>query len=700
MFRKFGLFVLVFTSYFAVAATGLAAPGDLDPIFGDQGVVNTQFVVSGFDRSISAYDVVVLADGKILAVGNMYDFGTAIALVRYNADGSLDPYFGNNGKVLSFLNIQATALRAAVQPDGRIIVAGRADANPPGHAEYFVARYTDYGTLDQTFGSGGVTHVAAGNGSLSIVDVRFQPDGKMVFLGHVQYEDTFDLARLNVNGSLDTSFGSGGEVSVNIGEGYPTQLSLQRDGKMVVVGSLAAFSFTARYNRDGTLDKTFGGTGIVQPHTGLYTDYMSSVTVQPDNRIVTLGLSFDEEKGLCYQAAVRYLPDGGLDDSFGGGGIARSTAAYCTLFVSAAVQTNGKIVGVGGGLAASLIRYNPDGSRDESFGDSGNVMLDLGYSSILGPVAIQPDGKIISAGGRALTYYSSTNIIVVRLLGDAVAPTVKPFDFDGDGRSDIAVFRPGEGTWYVNRSSLGSYGAQFGLPTDRIVPADFDGDGKTDIAVYRPSSGTWYWVDSSDSSVHGLQFGTSEDLPTPADYDGDGRADISVFRPSAGTWYRENSSDGSFFARQFGASQDKPVAGDYDGDRRADLAVFRPSSGTWYWLNSSGNSASGEQFGSSGDMPVPADYDGDGKTDLAVWRPSSGHWYTRSSYGLGYAQYRFGLPGDIPVPADFDGDGHADKAVFRPSEGNWYRVNSSNEVFSAYRFGVTGDIPAPAAFAY
>ncbi len=174
-------------------------------------------------------------------------------------------------------------------------------------------------------------------------------------------------------------------------------------------------------------------------------------------------------------------------------------------------------------------------------------------------------------------------------------PTATPapstaFDYDGDGKSDISVFRPSTGAWYLQQSTAGLYGTLFGFGSDKIAPADYDGDGKTDIAVYRPETGIWYIFESSTGTVTHNTFGLAEDLPTPADYDGDGKADVSMFRPSTATWYRQNSSDGLFFGRQFGLPEDKPTVGDFDGDGKADIAIFRPSLGDWYQLNSSDGS--------------------------------------------------------------------------------------------------------------
>ena len=290
----------------------------------------------------------------------------------------------------------------------------------------------------------------------------------------------------------------------------------------------------------------------------------------------------------------------------------------------------------------------------------------------------------------ALSRVHGSDFEVVQAPGHLLMPQS---DFDGDGRSDVSVYRPSTGSWYLQQSQDGFRAAQFGSALDRILPADFDGDGKTDIAVYRPSTGIWYVLNSSSGTVSYSNFGVAEDMPVPGDYDGDGKADIAVFRPSNGTWYRRNSDDGSFAAIQFGTSDDKPTIGDFDGDGLSDVAVFRPSIGAWYRINSSDGSFTGEVFGLSNDVAVPADFDGDGKADIAVFRPTNGYWYIKNSSSAAVSYIPFGSSGDIPAPADFDGDAKADLTVFRPSTGIWYRSNSWDNSFSAMQFGTDGDLP-------
>jgi len=166
----------------------------------------------------------------------------------------------------------------------------------------------------------------------------------------------------------------------------------------------------------------------------------------------------------------------------------------------------------------------------------------------------------------------------------------KPFDFDGDSRTDISIFRPQSGEWWYLRSSDSQNRAfQFGSATDKPVPADYSGDGKFDGAFFRPQSGEWFIIRSENGSYYSVPFGIAGDIPAPGDYDGDGKADVAVFRPSAATWYIQMSASGTAILT-FGAADDVPVVADYDGDGKADVAIYRPSAGEWWIQKSSGGS--------------------------------------------------------------------------------------------------------------
>lgn len=271
-------------------------------------------------------------------------------------------------------------------------------------------------------------------------------------------------------------------------------------------------------------------------------------------------------------------------------------------------------------------------------------------------------------------------------------------DFDGDGKTDVSVFRPSTGVWYLQRSRDGFAAAQFGISTDTLTSADFTGDGKSDVAIWRPSNGAWYVLRSEDSTYYASSFGTNGDIPAPGDYDADGKADLAVYRPNEGIWYLLKSSDG-FAATRFGVAEDRPTVGDFDGDGKSDIAVFRPSTGVWYRLNSSNGSFYAVQFGLSGDRIVPADYTGDGKADIAVWRPSNGVWYVLRSENGTYYGDAFGSLGDLPAPGDYDGDGRADLTVYRPATGIWYLQQTYNG-FATMQFGVSEDKPTAGAFVH
>jgi len=278
------------------------------------------------------------------------------------------------------------------------------------------------------------------------------------------------------------------------------------------------------------------------------------------------------------------------------------------------------------------------------------------------------------------------------------AGRAKIADFDGDGKTDIAVYRASTGAWYVKPSGGSApYGIGWGGDaSDKPVLGDYDGDGKTDIAVYRKNLGTWWITPSSTGVPYGVGWGGDpNDIPVPGDYDGDGKTDIAVYRASTGAWYITSSGGGAPYGLGWGGdTSDKPVPGDYDGDGKTDVAIYRASSGGWYIIPSS---APGTPYGvgwggDASDKPVPGDYDGDGKADVAIYGTSNGVWYIipSSTPGTPYGIAWGGDASDKPVPGDYDGDGKTDIAIYRTSTGGWYIIPSSGA--ATYGVGWGGDI--------
>ena len=365
-----------------------------------------------------------------------------------------------------------------------------------------------------------------------------------------------------------------------------------------------------------------------------------------------------------------------------------------------------KIVFAKGGSGISVI--NADGTNETP----------LTISGVDKWPAWSPDGtKIAYRGASGIWTMAANGASNVRIVTDVILfpqccdsifehpawqPVAQPqrpsFDFDGDGRSDVSVFRPSDGTWYLLRSTAGLLAQQWGISTDVLAPADYDGDLKTDVAVWRPSNGNFYILNSFNNTFRFENFGLSGDIPTGGDWDGDGKADVAVYRgegPQQGFHYRGSmgNPNGNVSSISWGVTDDKPVAGDYDGDRRTDAAVFRPSTGTWYVRRSSDGGLTATNFGLANDKLVPADYDGDGKTDLAVFR--DGFWYLLRS-AQGFTGFQFGTTNDIPASADYDGDGRADAAIFR--NGVWWILKTQSATAETVSFGSSGDAPVPSAF--
>ncbi len=634
----------------------------LSPVtrFNTDGSLDSTFVPI-IKRRGSVNKILPQPDGKTLVAGDfLFVNGVKrICLARLNANGSLDtsfvPFFNNT-------TIFPISYAIALQSDGKILVGFNNPVIPNG---FTLLRLNADGSEDTSFST-----VLTG----LIYDIFVQSNGQ-ILVGGTNVASGKNIVKLNANGSIDTSF------AVVQPNNLVYKIIVQPDGKIFIGGAFTNIGTPlrgriARLNSDGTLDNSFNPPGGANQN-------VLDMGLQTDGKIV-VGGSFSSLNGSNNQLRIgRLNSDGTLDTSF-----VQNTNGDV---YAVKIQPNGKIL-IGGTMSAvqgtahnGIARLNADGTVDNSLNTIANT-------SVLS-INLQSDGKILIGG-----FFTKVNqISAVRIARLQNTPTKKLFDYDGDGRADVSVFRPSTNRWYQILSGNNSVVEQtFGIAGDIISPADYDGDGKTDIGIFRPSNGNWWYLSSLDGGQKNFQWGTNGDIPRPSDFDGDGKADFIIFRPAENNWYRFGSLTGVSVVN-FGLAGDKPVSGDFDGDGKSDVAIYRPNTGDWWYQSSINGAQLATRWGISTDIPAPADYDGDGKTDFAVYRASTGAWYIINSSNGSFTILSFGIAEDKPIPADYDGDGKADIAVFRPSTGVWYLMRSTAG-FTALQFGISTDIPTQNAF--
>jgi uncharacterized delta-60 repeat protein len=406
---KRGLTVAALTAvaFSALAVGGSAAlsPGDLDPGFGTGGIVTTDF--EGADNFGLA--LAVQPDGKLIVGGNACAAagstqpGCDFALARYDARGELDPTFGSDGRVRTDLgSTMDTVFGLALQPDGKIVAVG----SGPGSGvmpESAVVRYSADGSLDPTFGSGG----------MRLRDVPWQASAVAVQAnGRLLVGYSSGVTRYLPDGTLDPSFGIGGTAAADTGA---SAVAVLPDGKILVGG----FDGLARYLPDGTLDTSFGAGGRVATYV-----YSGALALQPDGKIVTASGAWG---GADFKVS-RFLPDGSPDLGFGSDGtVTTDVGSNADHVWDVAVQRDGKIVAAGSSAPAdpvnpgvrtsdfALARYLPGGTLDVGFGSGGIVTTDInGRLEYGASVAVQADGDIVVAGSTYLAPGSSSDFALAR----------------------------------------------------------------------------------------------------------------------------------------------------------------------------------------------------------------------------------------------------------------------------------------------
>ncbi len=712
----------------AFSQSGVAVAADLDPAFGTGGKVLTGI---GVGLSETAQKVLIQPDGKIVVAGHVRIYqqppnpnSSDPFVARFNADGSPDMTFGLGGSsIVNLGTVDCYLNDAALQADGKIVAVGSYGFHSSGNnADYLIMRFNSNGTLDNSFDNDGFIIKGFGTNNDGAYGVVVQPDGKIVVGGAsiVSFNTTVSaILRYNADGTPDTSFGVNGDgISVIYNNGMK-KLLRQPDGKLLTLAfnNAGINGRVTRLEQNGTLDFSFGSGGVaLYNYSGGIPNEVYDFALQPDGKFILAGVQ-NQPGQFDNFMMTRYNADGSPDTLFGTSGsvFTSFTPVSRDVAVTILVQPDGRIVLAGSSLTFSPQRNNFGLARYTSNGALlGKATTDFSQRvDFITSIALQADGKILAVGTSHNTF-SPTNTLPTELdiamarYVDITTLSVRgiPFDFDGDFKANIAVYRPGatataNSNWYILSSDFNTFqNFQFGIGEDLIVPADYDGDTITDVAVWRPSTGTWYTSRNPFINYGAFQWGITGDIPVPGDFDGDRRADHAVYRPSTGHFYVRRSSDGGFIFQQLGTSTDKPLLADFDGDFITDFATVRVNGNDLVWtiLQSSNGQTLMYTFGLATDKAVPMDYDGDGKANIAVFRPSTGRWYTSLDPATNYGEVVWGAANDVPVPADYDGEGKADFTVFRRTNTFWFIRQSTSGSLAQKQWGITTDIPIETAF--
>lgn len=502
---KYKIALLSFTffslSHVCFSPSASAQDGSLDLSFDSDGKVTTDF--GDID---GGYDVVLQPDGKIIVAGTGAA-GGAFALARYNSNGSLDNTFDGDGKQSTIFGGKGDYGHSlALQSDGKIVVAGYTTIL--GLRQNFaLARYNTNGSLDNTFGTGGKVSDSAGYEN-SAYATAIQSDGKIVVAGtSSSYSSTvgdyyrFVLLRYNTNGTLDNTFDGDGRVLCDSGKNRDAfALAIQADGKMIVAGTIDSNFALYRYNSNGSLDNTFGVSGKVITDIAITSlDIIYSLALQSDGKIIACGTTYNSSTNSDI-ALIRYNTNGSVDNTFGTAGKVITSVAAFDEGTSLAILSNGKMIVAGAADDKfAVLRYNSNGSLDNTFDTDGKVSTAIGTSAAGTSVAIQSDDKIVVAGVSdddfAIARYNNSTLGIANLsLASAqdfhVAPN--PFSyatqlsFEGDMLHDANI------TVY---NALG------------VKVKELDHISGSSVYFYRDTlpNGTYFMVVKQDNEIRGIQ---------------------------------------------------------------------------------------------------------------------------------------------------------------------------------------------------
>lgn len=429
-----------------IPRAALSQTVELDTAFGENGIV----IHAVGDNNDEIRAITLQPDGKIIAAGLSYaDPVSRCALARYLPDGTLDATFFGDGMLTDSFSASSCSYHGvALQNDGKIVAAGF--TRVVFKDDFALARYEQNGVLDATFGNSGKVVTDFFGDDDDVFAMTIQPDGKIVVAGSA-YDSThladFALARYNIDGSLDASFGNAGKVHFDFGTSacQATSLAMQADGKLVVggyhsVNNISHFAI-ARVTANGSLDPTFGVDGKQVTMLTANTSRSYSIALQPDGKIVIAGFVIAVDPYYDF-AVVRYLTDGTPDSTFSDDGIViTSVNPYIDYAHALTIQQDGKIVVAGATSGTGLqndfllVRYNPDGTLDGSFGIDGHIITQVsaGYETIYA-VRLQPDGKLV-AGGFAEAG-SKRQFALARYTADIALGLI---DFDNN-KNDLVIY--------------------------------------------------------------------------------------------------------------------------------------------------------------------------------------------------------------------------------------------------------------------
>jgi uncharacterized delta-60 repeat protein len=401
---------LVTTLLLLLAPAALAAPGDLDRSFDGDGLR-----IVNWGGPDSAHDVAVQPDGRIVVVGVGFLAPVDFGITRLNPDGSSDTGFSADGNAFVALGGDELAFAVAVQPDGKIVAAGQTSLETRGA----IARLQPDGTPDNGFGLNGSLVLDYGGIDL-LRDVLIQPDGGIVTAGGRATTDDMVVTRLTAGGTQDPSFNGGVSLALDFGA-FETGVAVaqQADGKLVVAGSTTGAgqaTVVARLNVNGSRDTSFDGDGratLAGPPGSVAAD----MVIQPDGKIVVAGFVGDDFAGGGILRVTRLNPDGTPDSGFGGNGVATIDFGGDDYATAVALLANGKIVVLGNSDSQPAVaRLQPGGTLDGTFGNGGKTIVPGTIQNAQG-LAIQPNGRIVIAGSTGLP----SDVVVARLENDSPA---------------------------------------------------------------------------------------------------------------------------------------------------------------------------------------------------------------------------------------------------------------------------------------